>query len=59
MDAAIEIEKVGQIMTASEVRSAQFYWHVKTDTRIKIYPAVYTQHAIGILWQSMAQFQTW
>jgi Glycosyl hydrolase family 81 C-terminal domain len=59
MTVANEIENVGLIMTASEVRAAQFYWHVKTDTRIKIYPAVYTQHAIGILWQTMAQFQTW
>lgn len=59
MNTAIEVERVGQIMTASELRSAQFYWHVKTDTTIKIYPSVYAQHAIGILWQTMAQFQTW
>ena len=56
---AKEIDQTGTIMTASEVRAAQYYWHVNEDRKIKIYPAEYAQHAIGMLWQTMAQYQTW
>lgn len=56
---ALEIERAGQLMTATELRSARKYWHVSDDEKIKIYPSSYTPHAIGMLWQTMAQCQTW
>lgn len=56
---AVEVRRVGKLMTASELRSAQKYYHVRRGDDIKIYPDKYTPHVIGIMWQTMAQFQTW
>lgn len=59
--AANEVRAVGQVMTASELRSARKYWHVSRspDEAIKIYPSNYKLQVIGMVWQMMAQFQTW
>lgn len=52
--------KAGQVLLASEIRSTQMYWHVfPAQGGIKIYPSSYKQHVVGILWQTMVQFQTW
>jgi Glycosyl hydrolase family 81 C-terminal domain len=56
---AREIEQAGQLLTATELRSARAYWHVSDDEEVKIYPSSYTPKTIGILWQTMAQCQTW
>jgi Glycosyl hydrolase family 81 C-terminal domain len=56
---AKELQGVGQVMAVSELRSARRYWHVRSDAEIKIYPTEYTAHVVGMLWQTMAQFQTW
>ena len=57
---AKEIMEVGQIMAATELRSARKYWHVRqNDPKERIYPKEYTGNVVGILWQSMAQFGTW
>jgi Glycosyl hydrolase family 81 C-terminal domain len=56
---ALEIEQAGQLLTVTELRSARMYWHVSSDHKIKIYPSSYTPRTIGILWQTMAQCQTW
>jgi endo-1,3(4)-beta-glucanase len=57
---AKEIMQVGQLMAATELRSASKYWHVRqNDPKEKIYPAEYSENVVGILWQSMAQFGTW
>jgi len=56
---AVEVRRVGKLLTASELRSARKYYHVKQEEEIKIYPGAYTPHVIGIMWQTMAQFQTW
>jgi hypothetical protein len=53
------VEQVGQVLTASDLRSVRAFWHVKKNKRIKIYASVYKQHAVGMLLQMMAQFQTW
>ena len=58
-DQAVEVRRVGKLMTASELRAAKKYYHVKRDGKLKIYPAAYTPHVVGIMWQTMAQFQTW
>lgn len=54
---ASDIRKIGQILSTTELRSTRTYWHVQSQKNV--YPALYTPHAIGILWQTMAQFQTW
>jgi hypothetical protein len=55
-----EIRRVGQLMTATELRSTKRYWHVmQKDESKRIYPEIYDANVIGILWSSMAQFGTW
>jgi Glycosyl hydrolase family 81 C-terminal domain len=56
---AKEIQNYGGILMASEVRSADRYWHVYESNRGQQYPAEYTPHVVGIMWNMMAQFQTW
>ncbi|KAL7557473.1 hypothetical protein ACA910_019321 [Epithemia clementina (nom. ined.)] len=56
---AVEVRRVGKLMTASELRATKMYYHVNRDEEIKIYPSEYTPHVVGIMWQTMAQFQTW
>lgn len=57
------MEKAGQILTATELRSTRRYYHVRdqdnSNKALKIYPSEYTNHAIGMLWNTMAQYQTW
>ena len=51
---------VGQLLTATELRSAQKYWHVLQNVPSeRVYPEAYKHNVIGILWSSMAQFGTW
>lgn len=59
--AAKKVERAGQLLTATELRSARQYYHVMDmkDLTIKIYPSAYTPRTIGIMWQTMAQCQTW
>lgn len=56
---AVEVRRVGMLMTASELRAAKKYYHVKRNQKVKIYPDTFTPHVVGIMWQTMAQFQTW
>lgn len=54
------IRDVGRLLTSTEVRSADRYWHVRQEgPKSGIYPSQYTPYAVGIMWQMMAQFQTW
>lgn len=59
VETARKVERAGQLLTATELRSARQYWHVMKDERIKIFPSAYTPRTIGIMWQTMAQCQTW
>lgn len=61
IERSLNIRDVGRILTVTEVNAASRYWHV---TRSKnghndIYPDNYGQAAVGMLWNTMAQFQTW
>lgn len=60
---AREVEKAGQTLTATELRSTRRYYHVRDEGNankaLKIYPSEYTNHAIGMMWNTMAQYQTW
>jgi hypothetical protein len=54
------IRKVGSLLTKTEIRSTQRYYHVRqNDERKRIYPEIYKQNVVGILWSTMAQFGTW
>ncbi len=58
---ARRVSLMGRLLASTEVRSAQRYWHVlHGDTPSKtIYPRQYTPAVVGMMWQTMAQFQTW
>jgi len=54
------IRDVGRLLTATELRAADKYWHVhQSVNKWRIYPTQYTPHVIGVMWNAMAQFQTW
>jgi hypothetical protein len=56
---ANSIASTGSVLLAMELRSAKRYWHVKRED----YPAdryqAYDHAVVGIMWQTMFQFQTW
>lgn len=58
-----QIADIGRVLAATELTSAKRYWHVPPghddSGPERIYPEAYKQHAVGILWQTMAQFGTW
>lgn len=60
---AKDVQEAGQVLTATEIRSTRRYYHVRdsanANAALKIYPSEYSNHAIGMLWTSMAQYQTW
>lgn len=58
---AAHVRDVGRLLTATEIRAADYYWHVRQNNEsMRIYPDSYTQHVVGIVWSSaMVQFQTW
>jgi len=54
------IKDVGRLLTATELRAADRYWHVRhTGPKSGIYPKQYTPKVVGMLWNMMAEFQTW
>jgi hypothetical protein len=63
MQAAKEVREAGQLLTATEIRSTRRYYHVRDEDNenlaLKIYPSEYKRHAVGMLWSTMAQYQTW
>jgi hypothetical protein len=58
---AKEIQAAGMVATATELQSTKKYWHIIRggNEDIKIYPQNYVEFAVGMLWQTMTQFQTW
>ena len=57
---AIRVRDVGRLLLATELRSADRYWHVRhSGPKSGIYPPQYTPFVVGIMWNLMAQFQTW
>lgn len=54
------VRDVGRLLTATELRAADRYWHVRqSGPKSGIYPLEYKPFAVGIMWNMMAQFQTW
>ena len=57
-----EIETIGRLLAATELRSANAYWHIRQKNvkpSERIVPKAYTNNVVGILWSTMAQFGTW
>jgi endo-1,3(4)-beta-glucanase len=58
--AAKLVRNVGQLLTVTEVKAANRYWHVwQSDTHNRTYPLAYEQPVVGMLYETMASFQTW
>uniref|UniRef100_A0A7S3L9T8 glucan endo-1,3-beta-D-glucosidase n=1 Tax=Amphora coffeiformis TaxID=265554 RepID=A0A7S3L9T8_9STRA len=57
--AAERVRRAGKYATTSELRSTKRYYHIDRKSPIQIYPQEYNFLSIGIMWQTMAQFQTW
>lgn len=58
---ATKIYDAGQVLLATELTSAKRYWHVthSPEEPVKIYPTGFKHSVVGMLWNTMAQFQTW
>lgn len=53
-----DLEQLGKILTATEIRGAHTYWQMKPDS--KIYPKEFaTRTCVGILWEMKADYATW
>lgn len=54
------VMNAGQLLTATELRATNRYWHVWTSADHKnTYPKAYKQPVVGMLYDTMASFQTW
>ena len=53
-----QLYQFGQVMTATEIRSAQKYWQIKESS--EVYPAPFKNNkAVGILWDTKVEHSTW
>lgn len=60
LEAARLVRDAGQLLTATEVHATNRYWHVwSSATHNNTYPASYQQPVVGMLYDTMASFQTW
>ena len=60
LETAKQIRNAGQLLTATELRATNRYWHVwSSDVHNNTYPAEYMQPVVGMLYDTMASFQTW
>lgn len=58
-ETASRIYDFGRLLLSTEVRSAQRYWHVRASPAPRVYPDIYAPKVVGMLWQTLAQEQTW
>merc|ERR1712032_1076748 len=60
LELATLVRDSGQLLTATELSATNRYWHVwSSDDHTNTYPAAYTQPVVGMLYDTMATFQTW
>ena len=60
LETATLIRDSGQLLAASEIHATNRYWHVwSSDTHNSTYPPAYKQPVVGMLYDTMATFQTW
>lgn len=57
------VYNMGRLLLATEIISAQVYYHVEARNPHKplrrIYPDIYEPKVVGMLWSMLAQQQTW
>lgn len=57
LEVAKLVRNLGQLLTVTEVNAARRYWHVSPNSTA--YPSEYKQPVVGMLYETMASFQTW
>ena len=59
-ETAKQVRDAGRLLTAMEVKATQRYWHVwNSSTHNNTYPAAYKEPVVGMMYETMASFQTW
>lgn len=62
-DTCDQVHNMGRLLLATEIISAQVYYHVETRNPKKplrrVYPDIYEPKVVGMLWSMLAQQQTW
>ena len=54
------VRDAGELLTITEIEAANRYWHVwDSKTHKRTYPEAYTKPVVGMLYETMASFQTW
>jgi len=54
------VQNTGELLTVMELKAADRYWHVySSDAHQNTYPAEYTRAVVGMMYDTMASFQTW
>jgi endo-1,3(4)-beta-glucanase len=54
------VRNAGQLLTSTELRATNSYWHVwSSPSHVNTYPEAYKQPVVGMLYETMASFQTW
>lgn len=60
LETAKLVRDAGQLLTATEVHATNRYWHVwNSKNHTSTYPSAYKQPVVGMLYETMASFQTW
>lgn len=60
VSAARLVRDAGQLLAASEIHATNRYWHVwSSNDHANTYPAEYKQPVVGMMYETMASFQTW
>jgi endoglucanase Acf2 len=61
-DIAYRIRDTGLVMLSTEITGAQMFWHVQSSDSadaVRVYPEIYANKVVGMLWSTLAQMQTW
>lgn len=60
LEIAKMVRDAGELLTTTEIEATNRYWHVwSSKTHKNTYPKAYTQPVVGMLYDTMASFQTW
>jgi len=62
LQTCLRIRDMGRLLMATEIRSMRTYWHVQkpgTPNVARVYPDIYKPKAVGMIWSTLAQLQTW
>jgi len=55
-----DIEQMGRILLATEIRSAKTYWHMSSSNSVYDYAPEFKQNKmVGIIWETAANYDTW